>query len=162
MPSVQRIHRFIFLGLGAAGGTFLAYSSAAAYSELCDVVPAACDYAGPDAPLLQADVCWSGTVASIKTGSCPTGTTPYHVEYGEVLGTGEVQAYISLPDACAEGYCIEPPDPLPEPLDGGEICCDDQDPPHCTLSLLDCTGDIVWCDSYTTNMDGSVDCYEFD
>jgi hypothetical protein len=159
---MQRIHRAIFLTLGAAAGMVLAFGSAAAYSPLCDGVPTACDYAGPDAPILQADVCWNGGSASLKgTSNCPSGTSPYYVEYGELETTGAVQAYVSLPDGCARGYCLAAPDPYPWTLEG-ELCCTGTAPNlNCTLSVLDCSGEIIWCENYT-NTNGEIDCYEVD
>src|SRR5690606_30825239 len=88
------------LGFGLMFGLALSPASAdAEYRYLCTSVPSGCDYSSPDAPVLAANVCW-GRMIGVRlmptTGTCPSGSWPYYVKYGEVVNpiTNEVAAYM--------------------------------------------------------------------
>jgi hypothetical protein len=161
-------NRVLFIGapISSLGLALILGSSPAhaAQRYLCTSVPSACEYAGPDAPLLNANVCWNGSVARLR-GSvpCPTGSWPYFVQHGWVDPWGIVQAYIALDDACDHGWCtVLPPGTVP-PTDEGEVCCPlETSGGDCTLEVLDCVGEILWCESYEANEDGTVECTEFE
>ncbi len=152
------------LGLAATAGMLLVSTSkpteASSYRYLCTSVPSACEYTGPDAPVLRADVCWNGSVALLKgTAPCATSSWAYYVDYGSVDPlTGEVAPYVPLDDACDLGYCevLQPNETLPE--DEGEICCPEGvNTEACTLDP-DCNDVMVYCHNYETNGDGTVNC----
>jgi hypothetical protein len=153
------------LGLALIMSFMAASPAQASQRYLCTSAPAACEYAGPDAPVLAALVCWNGTVATLK-GSvpCPSGSWTYWVEHGSIDPlTGVIQAYVALDDACAHGWCTTLMPGTEPPADDGEVCCQpDPVTGNCTLEVLDCTGEILWCESYSTNNDGTVDCSEID
>lgn len=140
----------------------LSCSTAVAYTPLCSSAPSACEWTGPTAPTLDADVCYSRAAGvKLKSGSCPSGTTAYHVDYGEVVNptNGEVAAYIPLPDACATpGLCSEGD---PSGTEGQAICCEFG---WCVdLGDVACNGpdDIAYyCDDGVSNIDGSVECFD--
>lgn len=130
---------------------------------LCTSIPTACDYAGPDAPVLQAEVCWNGTLVTLKgTSPCPSGSRTYWAEHGSIDPlTGGVQAYIALDDACTHGWCIELTSGTAWPSNAGEVCCQPEPVTGtCTLEVLDCAGEILWCEGYESNSDGTIECME--
>lgn len=142
-----------------------ANAAQASQSNLCTSVPAACEFAGPDAPLLDAPVCWNGRQAKLKgITACPSGSWAYWVEHGSIDPlTGVVQPYIALDDACAHGWCSALTPGSEPPTDEGEVCCDSESGSGpCTLEVLDCAGEVLWCDGYESNDDGTVDCKEND
>lgn len=135
----------------------------AAPPNLCSSVAWYCDYGGPDVPTLEAAVCWNGSLATLRGSSgCPINTRTYWVTHGMIdPATGAVQAFIALKDACAFGWCttLAPGQTLPN--EGGEVCC--QPEPitgTCTLEVTDCSGEILWCEGYEANNDGTIDCME--
>ncbi len=159
------IRNRVFIGspISSVGVVAVLWSSPveAAQQMLCTSVPSACDYAGPDAPVLRAQVCWNGKVAVLAgSGPCPSGSRMAWVEHGAIDPlTGAIQAYIALPDACASGWCSELPPGEPLPDDGSEVCC--QPEPitgTCTLNVSDCSGEVLWCEGYEANNDGTIDC----
>jgi hypothetical protein len=167
----MELHSRVFkVALASAVGLFTvigsqAESSADTYRYLCTSVPAACEYAPQSAPTIAADVCWDGSAAYLKgTGSCASGSWPYHVLYGEVVdpGTNEVAAYIPLDDACDLNYCTVKPSGA-GPTEPGAMCCGSA---GCTdlASGSSCGGNtvIVWCleGEEATNQNGSWVCYE--
>lgn len=163
MGGMKRLRQFIVLTSAAAAGLFLAHGTGLAYTSFCDTYPSECEFEGPDAPVLQADVCWNGSVLALKSGNCPTGYSPYYVQYGEVDVTGAVTAYISLPDACQMGYCTEPPDPVPETVEGDLCCYSSTGTTWCVQDVLNCTMDIVWCKHhYTDSLTGLEICLDID
>jgi hypothetical protein len=137
--------------------------SAHAAPNLCSSVGWYCDYAGPEAPLLLANVCWNGTVATLKgTAACPVNTRAYWVDHGTIdPATGVVLATIALKDACTVGWCSTLAPNQTYPTEGGEVCC--QPEPitgTCTLEVADCAGEILWCEGYEANNDGTIECME--
>ncbi|NJK33452.1 MAG: hypothetical protein HC927_14190 [Deltaproteobacteria bacterium] len=161
----MELRKAITLGLALTAGMLLVTKSESAdadeqYQHFCSTVPSACPKIGPDAPVLRANVCWNGTNATLEGSGCAAGTYPFYVDFGTVDPlSGVVQAYVSLPDACALGYCtVLAPSQMP-PTDEGVVCCDPSDG-TCTLDVEDCLGEVLYCDDYETNGDGTVDCLD--
>ena len=106
-----------------------------------------CVYSGPDAPTLDAKVCWDGTTARLKgLTACPTGQRTYMAKFGEVINplTLEVAAYAPLPDACtlmtcAEGNSINAPEIEDQPA-----CCEGNNCEPIAAGAI-CDGDMGWC-----------------
>jgi hypothetical protein len=136
----------------------------AQYRELCTSVPSQCTHTGPDAPQLQANVCFGSTIGIrlMSGGSCPSGSWPYYVSHGEVVDpiTNQVAAYIPLDDACARpGICVQGPPPAgaqeypmccTKGSSGVETCSDD----------MLCGGTLWWCVDGVCNEDGTITCFE--
>lgn len=132
------------------------------YRELCTSVPSMCDYAGPNAPLLQANVCFGSAIGvRLMSGTCPSGSWAYFVKYGEVVDpiTNRVAAYMPLDDACSKpGLCVDGPPPAGAqeyPMcctgtGGNEVCSD---------NML-CGGTLWWCLDGVCNEDGTITCFE--
>ena len=86
-----------------------------------------CEWTGPDAPVLDADVCCTidADVASCwlpDTGSdCQTGSE-WYCEYGEAIAGGVV-CYRPYPSTCDQGLCVKAP-ALPPDVQAQLICCD--------------------------------------
>lgn len=136
--------------------------AAESFTPLCNSVAEACEYSGPNAPVLREDVCWDGSMATLKVGDCPTDSRPYSVTYGEVADptTLEIIAYQPLPNACDLGYCLPAPGPIIVEV-AGFLCCD----PHGNCTVLEgkyCPmGDLVYCFNYTQNEEGEgVTCHD--
>lgn len=124
-------------------------SQATNYRYLCTSVQGACDYTGPNAPVLRADVCYNAAsgVSTLKgSGACTGGETPYYVEHGEIIDplSSQVASYVALNDACDQGYCSAgSPNGVEEAL-----CCDGDG--NCTQHVGGtCTGEIVFCADWT-------------
>ena len=137
-------------------------SVAGQYRELCTSVPSQCDYRGPDAPLLQANVCFGSAIGiRLMSGSCPSGTWPYHVKHGEVVDpiTNQVAAYIPLDDACTKpGICVAGPPPA-----GAQeypMCCTGSGGSETCYSNSSCGGTLWWCLDGVCNADGTITCFE--
>lgn len=137
----------------------------AQYRELCTSVPSVCAYSSPNAPLLQANVCFgSATGVRLMSGACPSGTWAYYVKYGEVLDpiTNQVAAYVPLDDACANpGICVQGPPPA-----GSQefpMCCskNSQGVETC-YDGGSCGGTIWWCYDGVCNEDGTITCFKKD
>lgn len=134
---------------------------ASQYRPFCGSHLDACEYTGPDAPVLRADVCWDGNQAILEVGDCPTGSWPYHVDYGEVLDplTNEVQAYVPLdwacdvPDICVAG-------PPPQEASSVPICCYGSTCYEPTDDGCPAGSTAVMCKSGVSNLDGTVTCFE--
>ena len=135
----------------------------AQYRDLCTSVPSACAYTSSDAPLLQADVCFGSTFGvRLMSGSCPSGSWPYHVMYGEVVDpiANQVAPYIPLDDACAKpGICVDGPPPA-----GAQeypMCCskNSQGVEICSDNVM-CGGTLWWCNDGVCNEDGTITCFE--
>ena len=77
-----------------------------------------CTWTGPDAPILDAEVCCTidADTASCwlpDTGSdCQMGSK-WYCEYGEAIAGGVV-CYRPYPDACDMGFCVQAPEVPPE------------------------------------------------
>ena len=149
--------------LAAIGLLDTPIAKATNYRDLCSSVPSACEYTGPDAPVLAAVVCWerSTSTARLMTGaSCPTGSWPYFAKYGVVDPfTLQVNAYQPLDDACSRPGLCQPSIQAPTTTTTGVICCfggtcypayDDQ-----------CYGgELLFCLNGVSNEDGTVTCFE--
>lgn len=130
------------------------------YRYLCTSVPSACEYVPDDSvPVLDADVCF-GSAIGIRlkgTGSCPTGSWPYYVYYGEVTNplTNAVDAFIPLENACeVPGLCAEYVEHT-----GGQsapMCCDEE---YTCWPNSGCGGSLWWCHDGVSNLDGTVTCF---
>lgn len=156
--------RSLRIALPAAALLFLMPDDAdAQYRYLCTSVPSACTYTGPDAPMLEANVCYGSAIGIrlMSGGSCPTGSWPYYVEAGELVDptTNEVAAYIPLDDACSRpGLCVEGPPPPGAQEDA--ICCNADY--VCTPAAGACgAGEIgYFCHDGVSNDDGTVTCFD--
>lgn len=127
-----------------------------------------CQWAGPDAPRWDGDVCCTidqdgaSCVEPDDRGACDWGTRSY-CERAEVTTTGAVVCYQALPSTCDVVPCMSPTlDGLPEvPVDS--LCCENGDCwewDHTTQYSEDCLGYFSWCSSGYLNEDGTVDCYD--
>lgn len=136
---------------------------ASTYRDLCSSVPGECEYTGPNAPVLAANVCWSRTTSTallMSGATCPTGSWPYTVKYGVVDPlTATVTGFVPLDDACSRpGLCspgyLAPPNTWTEPM-----CCTNG-----ACWPLDaeqgCGGEILLCLNGVTNDDGTVECFD--
>lgn len=148
---------FLMLGLGLM---LAPTEGVAQYRYLCTSIPDACEHTGPDAPTLNADVCWGRTtgVQLMSSTSCPSGTWPYHVTHGEIVNpiTNQVAAYAPLDNACdVPGTCN---DYTPH-TDGWEstICCVWYN--EC-YEGVQCDGVLFWCFDGVSNLDGTVTCFD--
>jgi hypothetical protein len=135
----------------------------ATYRYLCTSIPSACTYTGPNAAVLKANVCF-GSATGIRLmsgGSCPTGSWPYFVEYGEVVDpiTNEVAAYVPLDNACDHpGICVD--GPPPPGAQAFPMCCTGNASGEETcVSGASCGGVLYYCDDGVCNEDGTVTCF---
>jgi hypothetical protein len=137
-----------------------------AYDHLCSSVPSVCEYIDEnEAPWVNTNVCLysNGDIFYKGSGSCPSGSSPYYVGYGEIINeiSGEMVAYIPVGDACEQpGICVE--GPPPSGAESQLICCDAWGACF-PLSQVLCTnrGDQPYiCYNGVSNVDGSVTCFE--
>lgn len=162
MPNAVRSLPFIL----AATLSLAPRAASATYRDLCASVPAACEYTGPDAAVLGADVCYSSTggVTLKGSGACPTGAWPYYLDYGEIVDplTGEVAAYIPLDWACSHsGICEEGDPPVGSDPQEAPICCEFGFCVPAEEVLCDSENSLlVFCYDGVTESDGSVTCFE--
>ena len=126
-----------------------------------------CTWAGPDAPILDAEVCCNIDAGAASCwlpdsrAECTAGTQ-WHCKYGEEAASGIV-CYRPYPDACDLGYCdqtVEAPPDVQEDL----LCCN---PGACQeiapANMMDCEGlggTISWCHDGMSNADGTVTCFD--
>jgi hypothetical protein len=131
-----------------------------------------CEWAGPDAPVLDLDVCCtiSGDDARCslpnRRGHCSTGSRAYYCEYGEATSKGEVVCYQPFLSACELGFCVDVQPPGSGPLEdtlccwgGTGVCTEIETHQH----SYDCTtggGYVTFCKSGAQNADGTVDCFD--
>lgn len=132
----------------------------AEYRDLCDSARV-CEYTGPNAPLLDMDVCLdlSGQVMLKGSTACSAGSVPFHARYGEVYDAvlGLVVAYTPLADACTvPGLCETVPGDFAGDMEEEEAIC-------CIGSICwpgsDCGGTLLWCHDGVSNEDGTVTCF---
>lgn len=144
----------------AALGYFLTPGSASAqYRDLCDSTRV-CEYTGPNAPVLDADVCLDGAgqVRLKGPSPCSMGEVAFHTRYGEVLDPVQqlVVAYIPLESACSiAGLCV-PGEYSEGSTTAQGICCIGE----VCWPGFDCGGTLVWCEDGVCNEDGTVTCFE--
>lgn len=136
----------------------------ATYRHLCFSVPAACTYTGPDAPELNANVCFGRKtgVRLMGTASCPSGSWPFYVSYGELVDptTNEVAAYVPLDDACAKpGICVQGPPP-PDAQEFPMCCTGNASGEETCYHGVSCGGQLYFCWDGVSNADGTVSCFE--
>lgn len=103
------IATFPIVGLVGLGLAFAPLSASAEYRALCDS-SRVCEYTGPNAPVLDTDVCLdpTGEVRLKGSSPCSTGSIPFHVRFGDVIDPVMqlVVAYIPLKNACSvPGMC---------------------------------------------------------
>lgn len=133
----------------------------AGYRDLCDSSKI-CEYTGPNAPLLDADVCLdaAGQVRLKGSTPCAAGAVPFHARYGEIYEplAQLVVAYIPLESACSQGLCAQLPDGASPPEESTEevICCIGA---ICWPGLT-CEGTLFWCNDGVSNEDGTVTCFD--
>lgn len=129
-----------------------------------------CEWTGPDAPRLDAEVCCDidGDDAQCDLpddiGRCATGSDRYSCEFGEATADG-VTCYQPFPDACDFGFCLEYVGEPPVEAKGAELlCCTSQGCETITVDVsVACSesgGYLVACSGGATNEDGTVDCLE--
>lgn len=147
----------------AAAVSLLSDASAGQYRNLCMSAANYCTYTGPDAPLMQAEVCLSraGVITHKGTAPCPSDTRAYYVEHGEVVDphTGQVEAYIPLDDACSQGMCDKGPPP-DGTLEFPMYCYVDGSGTEVCVNGLNCGGTLWFCYYGVCNDDGTVTCFE--
>ncbi len=135
------------------------------HPDLCSSVPAACAYTGPDAPLLDAEVCWSATGSLTLKGPqpCPSGSWAYHLEHGEVVDplSGQLAGYVPLEWACSvPGICVDGPAPPGAHSSSSAVCCEWGVCIPLNETLCDSiTAQVLLCDDGVTNEDGTVTCF---
>jgi hypothetical protein len=141
----------------------LAHQTARAeHRDFCGSVPSECEYTGPWAPVLAANVCWSRTTstATLMTGAtCPTGSWPYFVKYGLVDALSlHVSAFIPLDDACSRPNICQPGALAPPNTTEEPICC----PGDCwPAESAQCAGqELYMCVYGASNDDGTVTCFD--
>lgn len=130
-------------------------------TDLCDVVnptteiPTICEAALEGAPpTLDEDVCCVGSSCTVTSSTCQRGESLYHCQLGTVDPTGAVTCFFEVPDYCLVFTCdsmVSPP-ALEEP-----ICCEAG---TCWPGDSDCEGDLYWCLSGVSNVDGTVTCLD--
>jgi hypothetical protein len=129
-----------------------------------------CDQTGPDAPVLDLDVCCtiSGDNARCalpdSNGRCSMGSKAY-CEYGDVASTGAVVCYQPLTSVCDFGFCGDVLPPNGGPLEDG-LCCW----PSGACTEVQTVEDFVGCGEGggisgscwygAINVDGTVDCFD--
>jgi hypothetical protein len=141
-----------------------ATATAGPYRDLCVSAPGSCDYTGPDAPAFDGLVCRDAAVGVTAKGSapCPSGSTTYHLEYGELIdaSSGTVAGYMPLDSACSvAGLCVA--GPAPTGTASVAICCEFG---TCVpISQVLCNGPSAaayMCDNGVCNLDGTITCFE--
>jgi hypothetical protein len=133
--------------------------ASAGLSDLCTSVPGACQHTGPDAPIFEADVCYSpasGIVTLKGTAPCTHDTRPFRLKYGEVAdpSIGTILAYTPLGDGCEAGQCV----PF-QPHGGGQeypMCCENGGP---CWPGDGCGGVLYWCYDGVCEEDGTITCF---
>jgi hypothetical protein len=148
--------------LPLVAGLFIHQTAHAEYRDFCSSVRSECEYTGPNAPVLAANVCWSKSTstATLMTGAtCPTGSWPYFVKYGLVdVLSHQVTAFIPLDDACSRPDVCQPGELAPPNTTTQAICC----PGACwPAEAAECEGaDIFFCNFGASNEDGTVSCFD--
>ncbi len=139
-------------------------ASAEQYRDLCSSVPGACEHTGPNAPVLDADVCWSeGGVLTLKgQAPCPSDAWPYHLGHGELLDplSQEIAAYSPLDWACDHpGLCVS--GPVPPEATAQSLCCEWGVCVPLVEAVCNSPASVaVMCFNGVSNEDGSVTCYD--
>ncbi|EDM76666.1 hypothetical protein PPSIR1_38099 [Plesiocystis pacifica SIR-1] len=145
-------------------GSLLVLSAAPAhaqYRDLCDSSKV-CEYTGPNAPVLDADVCLdpTGTVRLKGSAGCSHAEIPFHARFGEVYEPLQqlVVAYIPLQSACTvPGLCEAKEEYSPNTGTAQALCCING---VCWPGIDGCQGTLMWCDDGVCNEDGTVTCFE--
>lgn len=135
---------------------------ATTFRDLCSSVPGECEFTGPDAPVLAANVCWSRTTsqARLMTGAtCPTGSWPYFVKYGVVDPlTQVVTGFVPLEDACSRPGLCQPSEFAPPNTTTAPLCCiGDLCWPLEGTNMCE-GGELLFCADGVSNEDGTVTC----
>jgi hypothetical protein len=130
-----------------------------------------CDWSGPDAPVLDRDVCCTtrGDTAWCalpdRKGRCSSGSTLYYCERGEVTSTGVVVCYQPLVNLCDFGFCGTVLPPNAGPMEDGICCwpsgvCTHAETGQDAIACSDGYGILGNCKLGATNADGTVDCFD--
>ncbi|MFV8754618.1 hypothetical protein ACNOYE_29060 [Nannocystaceae bacterium ST9] len=137
---------------------------ATTYRDLCGAVPGQCEYTGPDAPLLAANVCWSRStsISTLMLGAtCPTGSWPYTVEYGVVdplslvvTGFQPLDDACSRPGLCSSAYLAPPTTWSAAMCCSGGVCWPAEGTNACEGA------ELLFCANGVTNEDGTVECFD--
>ncbi|EDM78407.1 hypothetical protein PPSIR1_06146 [Plesiocystis pacifica SIR-1] len=127
-----------------------------------------CQWTGPDAPRLDADLCCTidGDNSTCEfpdaNDRCVVGERR-HCEYGEAVADGAV-CYQPFPGACDLGFCVDELDPVATPMGSSILCCTWQGCEEISADMLWACAEIdgysTFCDGGATNEDGTVDCLE--
>jgi hypothetical protein len=127
-----------------------------------------CKWAGPDAPVWDANVCCEidqdGARCTVPdtNGRCGVGDR-YFCEYGARVAGGVV-CYQAFPSMCDEGLCVQAPD-VPPPNQAMLACCGAGGACQ-TISeelILTCDengGTFLSCENGVENVDGTLDCWD--
>jgi hypothetical protein len=127
-----------------------------------------CEWAGPDAPVWNANVCCTfdaNGAACMRTnsrGGCSTGKKHY-CEYGEAVAGGGVICYQPLPSMCDVSTCVAPPDVPPTGQESDSIVCCSPGGACQWVSVdesYDCIGEIAYCDHGYQDGNGVVECWD--
>ncbi|HLT39392.1 MAG TPA: hypothetical protein VK034_24080 [Enhygromyxa sp.] len=131
-----------------------------------------CDWTGPDAPVLDLDVCCtiSGDNARCslpnRKGRCSTGSRAYYCEHGEATSTGAVVCYQRFLSACDLGFCGDVLPPGSGPLEdtlccwGGTGVCTEIETAVDSVNCSTGGGYLTYCKQGAQNTDGTVDCFD--
>jgi hypothetical protein len=129
-----------------------------------------CEWAGPDAPVLNANVCCTvdGDIANCvlpdSNDRCSSGSKAY-CEFGEVTSAGAVVCYQPFPSICDFGYCGDVLPPNGGPVEDAFCCFSDgscfevetyEDLKTCAVSGV-YSG---FCKNGVQNDDGTVECFD--
>ena len=128
-------------------------------------LPRHCEWTGPDAPTLEANVCCSIAaddsvqcqLANLR-GYCSSGARMW-CERGEVdSATGVVTCMQVFPDACDGGFCVQAPPQAPQEDAPQLLCCGAG---GCVPIGWgeNCEGSYAMCSWGMTMADGTVECF---
>jgi hypothetical protein len=133
--------------------------------DLCDVVdrltgtPTICRPHPEGAPIYDGNVCCVGSACvPASGGQCRERETLYHCQLGELTTTGPVACWFEVPEYCDVFACESQIAPPPH---AGTICCNQGVCWSYQVGTNNCElGDIFWCTSGVTNLDGTVTCLD--
>ncbi|EDM79614.1 hypothetical protein PPSIR1_21339 [Plesiocystis pacifica SIR-1] len=137
---------------------------------LGQVFPRYCQPSGPDAPILDAELCCEIDETSDLAvcdfpdvyDRCTTGER-YACEYGEATEAG-VTCYQPFVDACDMGLCLEYVGPPPVEATESLLCCTSQgcEPLAADVAwtCMEAGGYVTVCADGQTNEDGTVTCFD--
>ncbi|PRQ03733.1 hypothetical protein ENSA5_12830 [Enhygromyxa salina] len=126
-----------------------------------------CAWAGPDAPVWDADVCCTvdsdgaACTAPDANNRCFDGTR-YSCDHGEEVPGGGVVCYQPFGSMCDQGLCIQAPEERPPVAALLTACCSPGGVCiHLTSETIgDCQGTFLYCGYGMVDVDGYLECYE--